>query len=297
MQYAESPSVEDRAADLVDHIDLLGFVLTYSAALYLCRQLPSWGSAGPERLRKSFAAVGITLTSEQALEAFARAIAQPCEPDPEAEADWEILLTHPEHRPEARRLRGAFFEARKTFVTLVERGIAPLRPFPWGMLKPTTAGLTVLFDHTAASPAARLRCLTQPLPSRLLAEHRQHLAESLRRSFEEKHRGWLDGVAALSANASTAELFLHGFQRETGDGPCVESRVLALLELRAGSRSRESRDAAPELKLYIQRDTGKALLTSPQLDALKARYQHFVEARPANRFSSLWSQVAKELRG
>lgn len=296
MPYAESLSVEDRAAELVDHIDLLGFVLTYSAALYICRQLPSWGSAGPERLRKSFAAIGIALTPEQLLEAFARATDLPCEPDPEAEADWEILLTSPERRPEARRLRGAFYEARKTFVTLVERGIASLQPFPWGMLKPTTAGLTVRFDHTAASPAARLRCLTQPLPSRLLAEHRQHLAEALRRTFEEKHRGWLDGVAALSASASTAELFLRGLKRETDDAPCVESRILALLESRAGRTSCDSGDASPELRLYIQRDTGKTLLTTSQLDALRARYRHFVEAHPAKRFSSLWPQIAQEIR-
>ena len=287
---ASTLSVEQQAADLVDFLDIQGHVLTYSAAIYLCRQLASWGSQAAERLRSSLASIGIELSPEQVLEALERLI-DTVESHAEAEADWELLETGSHSSPQARRLTGALFEASRALCSLVDRSLAIHKPFPWGLVRPTTAGLLVQLTAGNQSSAVRLRCLTRPLPSRALAEHRQHAAAALRRVFEEKHRGWLDGVAALSTGASTAELVYPGFRPAFAGDLCVESRVFAALEAHQGMAALPARLFKHNgLKLYTLNDLGRSLLGADPLDVLSARYQHFIDSHPGVTFSALWHQ-------
>jgi hypothetical protein len=294
MQGATPPSTEDQAADLVDFIDLQGYVLTYSAALYLCRRLPSWEAETPDRLRRSLACIGIELSSAQTLDALERLSGSPDLVSAEAEADWEILITRAGRQPEAQRLRGAFFEATRAFSLQVGQVISGEQPFPWGLIRPTTAGVTVSLNVRALSSSARLRCLTRPLSTRVLVEHRQYVAEALRRTFEDRHHGWLDGVAALSAGASTAELGFANMRATAPKDLQVESRVFAALEHQAGGSPlpEEWFTAASSggLKLYTTRDIGRMLVDAGGMRAVFARYRHFVESNPETSFLELWAQ-------
>jgi hypothetical protein len=291
MQGPPPRSTEDQAAELVDFIDLHGYVLTYSAALYLCRLLPAWKTEAPVKLRLSLESIGIDLSTDEILDALERISGGNETLSAEAEADWEILITRADRQPLVHRLRGAFFEASRAFSAQVGEAISREKPFPWGLIRPTTAGVTVSLDVRTSSSSARLRCLTHPLPVRVLVEHRQYVAEALRRTFEDRHHGWLDGAAALTAGASTAELGFANMRRTSTSGPEVESRVFAAIEHHAGSSPLPEQwltaVSSGSLKLYTTRDTGRTLVDDGGLRALFARYGHFVESNPGLSFQEL----------
>jgi hypothetical protein len=255
--------------------------------------LPSWRADAPARMRLSLESIGIELSADQILDALDRLSRGTDTLSAEADADWEILVTRAGRQPQVQRLRGAFFEASRAFAVQVADAIAGEKPFPWGFIRPTTAGVTVSLNVRRSSSSARLRCLTRPLPGRVLVEHRQYVAETLRRTFEDRHHGWLDGAAALTAGASTAELGFGSMRSTTALEPQVESKMFAAMEHQAGSSSLPQQWITAisngNLKLYTTHDTGPSLVGNDGLKALLARYQHFVESNPRSSFRELWS--------